>query len=378
MSGTRQLALVLLSAAVANAAARAQAPPGPLPPRPSVSIQQAPPPEAKAAPQIKVQVDLVRLPVTVSDSQGELVLDLGQQDFRVFDNGVARRIEHFDLGGDPLSVVLVAETSSRVEALLPAIRKAGIVFTETVLGPSGEAAVLGFNDDSTILVPFTTDHDRLDRAIDRLPEGTSGVRLYDALSRAVEMLRQRPTNRRRVIVCIAEAIDTGSEEKLGAVLRQAQLANATIYTVGLSTTAAELRASPRQTAPPQVGPPGTFPEPPLPGRPQTPSMQQAGQANIDLMGLVVWIVERATNTEAARSLAVASAATGGLHVSTFRDRSIETALDRIGGELHAQYTLAYRPSGTETRGYHETKVTVSRPGLQVRTRPGYFLAPPPT
>ena len=61
----------------------------------------------------------------------------------------------------------------------------------------------------------------------------------------------------------------GSEAKLGEVLRQAQLANVTIYSVGLSTACAELQAQPKDTRP-KITPPGTFPLPPQPGTPQTP------------------------------------------------------------------------------------------------------------
>ena len=144
------LPLVLLLVLSAAGPARAQAPPGPLPPKPGVPIQQP-----KEKPGIRVRVDLVNAPVTVRDAAGEMVLDLAQGDFRVFDNGVEQRIEHFDLGGDPLSVVILLESSSRIEALLPAVRKTGILFTQTVLGPAGEAAVLGFHDAVDLLLPFT-------------------------------------------------------------------------------------------------------------------------------------------------------------------------------------------------------------------------------
>jgi hypothetical protein len=88
------------------------------------------------------------------------------------------------------------------------------------------------------------------------------------------------------------------------------------------------------------------------------------------------VVQRATNVAHEHSLAVASEATGCTHVNTFRDRTIEKAMDEVGGELHAQYVLGYEPPGTEPSGYHEIKVTVSHPGMKVRTRPGYYLAPP--
>jgi len=351
---------------------RAQAPPGPLPPKPGVPIQQPP----KERPPIRVKVDLVNTPVTVRESSGELVLDLTPRDFQMFDNGVEQRIEHFDLGGDPLSIAIVVENSSRIEALLPAIRKAGIVFSQTVVGQTGEAAVLGYNDRIERLLPFTTSSDQIEKAFAGLRMGTSGVRLNDALSEAVGLLRNRPPNRRRIIVALAEAADTGSENKLGQVLREAQLANVTIYTVGLSTTAAELRAPPKQTAPHSATPPGTFGLPPIPGTPQTPTTEQQRYGNVDLMGLIVWLVKRAENAVGQNALELATVATGGLHLSTFRDRSIETAIDQIGGELHAQYTLSYRPTGVDPAGYHEIKVQVRRRGVSVRARPGYYLAPP--
>jgi len=79
------------------------------------------------------------------------------------------------------------------------------------------------------------------------------------------------------------------------------------------------------------------------------------------------------------ALEVAATATGGAHLSTFKDRSIEKAIDEIGGELHSQYTISYAPTGSDAAGYHEIKVNVVRNGaknLKVRARPGYYLATP--
>ena len=365
-------------------AVRAQAPVGPITPKPGAPVQQVP---DNAQGKIKVRVNLVSTPVTVRDAKGEMVVSLNQSDFRVFDNGVEQRVSHFDVGGDPLSLVLLIETSSRIEALLPAIRKTGIVFTQTVMGPTGEAAVIGFNDSVDKLADFTSDADKIEKTVGSMRMGTSGTRLYDALSTAVEMLTSRPeagaapggdkgvAGRRRVILALSEAVDTGSQTKLGEVLHQAQLANVTIYSVGLSTTSAELRGEPRKVAP-QLSPPGTFPRPPLPGTPQTPTTEAQRDANIDILAAAIWAIQHIHNAVAAPPLEVAATATGGAHISTFKDRSIETALDQIGGELHAQYSLSYTPAGTEPAGYHEIKVEVARPGLKVRARPGYYISAP--
>src|SRR5258708_2355773 len=319
--------LVTLASGIVFAAtpARPRQTQGPIAPKPGTPVQQAP--EGT----IRVRVALVRAPVIVIDGKGEPILDLQQKDFRVLDNGTDQAIESIDLGGEPLSAVLVFETSSRIAPLLPAVQKSAIVFTQTVVGPSGEGAVLSYDDSVNRLLPFSKDNDKIEKTIADLKPGNSGARLYDALSAAVGLLRDRPMERRRAIIVVGEASDSGSEEKLGQILREAQLSNIVIYSVGLSTTAAGLRSQPSQSGPAPATPPGTFGEPPMPGTAQTPTSQQQYGGNID------------------------------------------QAVDAIGGELNSQYMLSYRPTGSDTPGYHQIKVSVNRPGVKVRTRPGYYL-----
>ncbi len=374
------LALTLLLA-FAGAAARAQSPSGPIPPKAGAEVQ-LPPKDTQA--RVKIQVALVNTPVTVRDGRGEMVHNLEVRDFQITDNGVAQRVSHFDLGGDPLSLAILIETSSRIEPLLPQVRKTGILFTQTVMGPTGEAAVVGFNDSIDKLQDFTTNSDLVENTIAHLREGTSGSKLYDAMALGVEMLSGRPEatadkpGRRRVLMILSEATDAGSEAKLGQVLRQAQLANVTIYSVGLSTTRAELQAKPKDTRP-QITPPGTFPLPPQPGVPQTPTSEENRYGNIDLMAAAVWVVQHIHDQVKDHALEVAATATGGAHLSTFKDRSIEKAIDEIGGELHSQYNISYTPAGADTPGYHEIRVNIVRndaKNLKVRARPGYYLATP--
>jgi VWFA-related protein len=223
-------------------------------------------------------------------------------------------------------------------------------------------------------VPFTRSHDDIEKAMAGVKMGYSGTRLYDAMARGVSLLSERPANRRRVLLVLAEAADTGSEANLGEIIRDAQLNNITIYSVGLSTAAANLRKKPEQRGPAPIGPEGTFPVPGRNGSPQTPtSEQQERSRHADLIPLIIMIVKTAAHTVKDNSLEVATAATGGMHVATFKDESIEHALDEIGGELHAQYTLTYRPTGTDPYGFHEIKVQVAQRGMKARTRPGYYL-----
>lgn len=373
---------VLFTALTAAATLLAQAPTGPLPPRPGAPVQQPPKNESK------VQVALVTTPVTVRDSRGAMVHDLEEKHFHVTDNGIPQKISHFDLGGDPISLVILVQTSSRIEPLMPQIRKTGILFTHTVMGLTGEAAVVGFNDSVDKLLDFTSNADKIESSIANLSVGTSGSRLYDAMAAGVEMLLDRPQatrekpGRRRVLLILSEAVDDGSQKTLGEVLRQAQLANVAIYGVGLSTTRAQLQANPK---PPRgTGlPVGTLPPPP--GVPNTPTLQDnrlgvaGGGGPIDLMAAAVWIVQHVQSQVRGNSLDLAATATGGASLPTFKDRSIEKAIDEIGGELHSQYTLSYTPTHASATGYHEIKVSVIRKdakNLKISARPGYYLTPP--
>jgi len=368
---------MLLALLFAAGTLLAQAPTGPLPPKPGVPVQQPPKNE------IKVQVALVTTPVTVRDARGDMVHDLEAKDFRVTDHGVAQKISHFDLGGDPLSLVILMETSSRIEPLFPEIRKTGILFTQTVMGPTGEAAVVGFNDSVDKLQDFTSNADQIENTIANLRIGTSGSKLFDAMAAGVEMLTSRPQataekpGRRRVMLILSEAADDGSEKKLGEVLREAQLANVTIYGVGLSTTRAEFQSKPKPPQRPNL-PVGSVPPPP--GVPATPTYEDNYRyGGADLMAAVVWAVQHIHDQVKGNPLELAAAATGGANLSTFKDRSIENAIDEIGGELHSQYTLSYTPTDPNATGYHEIKVSVIRndaKNLKIRARPGYYLAPP--
>jgi VWFA-related protein len=357
---------------------QAQAPDGPMTPKPDTPVQ-LPPPESQA--KVKVRVTLVSTPVTVRNAKGEMIHDLDPSDFTVTDNGITQRISHFDIGGDPVSLVILLETSVRIGPMLPAMRKAGILFTQAVVGQNGEAAVVTFSDDIDKLQDFTPIHDLIESAISHLDQGTAGTKLYDALNVGVEMLSHRPQatadtpGKRRVLMVVSEATDIGSSSKLGEVLRRAQLANVTIYSIGLSTLRSELQEPARKTKI-ESTPPGIMGRPPLPGTVQTPTTGEQRDTGIDLMALAVAIVQHAENAVQNHALEVATLATGGAHLSTFKDRSIEKAIDELGGELHAQYSISYTPVGTNEFGYHEIKVDVNKKGLKARSRPGYFVAAP--
>ncbi len=202
-----------------------------------------------------------------------------------------------------------------------------------------------------------------------------GMCLYDAMWQAALLLEKQPDDRRRVLLVIGEAQDHGSTHKLGEILQQAQLANISIYAIGLSSTAADLRADSASNSMSQSSPfpPGVQPAPSAPGTPQ--GVNEGGVGGGDFLYAAVWLVQRATNQKKNHAMQAAVAATGGEYFHPKKDRAIQAALNQIGNELHSQYVLSYQLQGAALPGIHEIRVAVSRPHVVVRARLGYYLRP---
>jgi VWFA-related protein len=355
---------------------------GQVPTPPAINDPATLAPQAQEG-KIRRRVLLVNVPVTVTNAKDELVSNLDAKDFQVTDNGVPQKIADLDLGHASLSIVLLVETSSRIEPLLADMRKTGVLFADALMGPDDEAAVLGFNDSVDNLADFTTDHEVIQNTISHLNCGTERSKLFDAMATGVDMLsgrlqRQSATNlpeRRLVIVIMSEATDVGSDVRLNAVVQRAQLYNIAIYAVGIPTTLAELMA-PAKDVRHQITSEGVFPQPGMPGTLQIQPTEDIRYGYGNLMNFNLWALKNVKDLITGHALQTAAAGTGGRHIATFGPKSMEKAIDEIAGELHSQYSLTYQPKGTKETGYHRITVSVKGKELKVRARPGYYIAPP--
>lgn len=326
-------------------------------------------PRAKAAAgqtpaRIRTHVNEVTVPVTVVDKRGELVLDLAQNDFHISDKGVEQAIDRFDVDADPLAVALVVEANLRLQAMAPVIHGMGTIFTQTVMALSGEAAVITYGSTAEVRQPFTMDTDAVEKAIANIQFQWSDSNLYDAMAKGVELLNAQPAPYRRILLVVGESQDTHSHAKLSQVMREAQLANIVIYAIGPSSTAGDLRYGKDEA-------PGQRPPPTL----KLPKLPPIAGTSV-YTALAIWLLTRGTNEISNHQLEVAAASTGGIHYRALREQTIQTALDRIGGELHAQYVLGFAPNPDPFDGFNEIRVVVDRDGVKVRARPGYYVFAP--
>ncbi|MDQ6677595.1 MAG: VWA domain-containing protein [Acidobacteriota bacterium] len=339
-------------------------------------LAQKPPDLAETVPDTPIErtsVSFVQAPVTVFDRSGAIVNGLKPSDFRLFDNGKEQDI-HVDVAFQPISLVIVIQKSSRVEAVLPQIQKSGNLIEPLVIGDQGEAAVLAFDHRIQEMQGFTNNPVKIADAFKNIHAGSSSARMIDAVDKAVYMLRSRPASRRRIIMLISETRDQSSEGKFKETLVDAQLSNVTIYTVNISRMVTALTSKPE--------PPRPDPLPPaahnLPGgQPNTPTTVENYTRlgnRLEFAPMIKEIYKDAKGLFVDNPSTIFTDQTGGEQYTFYRQRGLEDVIQRISEEIHSQYMISYNPNNKNEGGFHEIDVRLDRPEYRARTRPGYYLA----
>jgi VWFA-related protein len=321
----------------------------------------------------RASVHNITAPVTVLDKSGAIVDGIESGRFHLYDNGKQQNI-HVDISVQPISLVIAVQQSDRVDAVLNQIHKIGPMVQPLLTGDTGEAAVISFDSRIQIKQDFTNDADVLQKAIQNIHSGNTPSRMIDAVEKGVQMLRNRPANRRRIILLISETRDMSSEARLRETLIAAQLNNVTVYTVDISRIVTSLTAKPQ---PPAVDPmPAAAYNLPGPG-PTTPtSVAQAYQVGnrAEFVPLLKELYMGTKRIFVDNPAEVFTEQTGGAQFTFKKERGLEDAISSLGREIHSQYLITYAPDDTKTDGFHQIRVDVDLPDLIVRTRPGYFLA----
>jgi VWFA-related protein len=339
----------------------------------SAWAQQTPPAQEQQDskdPVIKVNVKVVIAPTTVTDQNGNIVNGLKTEDFLMLDNGKPRAITE-DLASHPISLVILIQASQNMEKVLPQLQKLGSLFEGLVLGESGEVAIVSYDHRIKTVLDFTSDFGKIDPAIKLLKPGSTSNRLNDAAMHGINLLRNRPSNRRRILLIIGETRDRSSEGRVRDVLTAAEFQNVTIYSVDVSTALTTMTTQAQPPRPSPIPPGGKI----MPnGQIETPTIQSQNQLGSWTPALKE-IFTRTKGIFVDNPVEVFTKYTGGREFGFLSQRGLESAVSQIGDQLHSQYLLAFSVSDA-TGGYHELEVRVNRPGLKVTTRRGYWVAGP--
>jgi len=348
--------------------------------RPPTSQQEAAPapktPETE--PKIRVQANIVTAPVTVINSKGDYVYDLQEKDFEVLDNGVKQHIEQFSLEQRPLAAVIVVQANNNSDPLLGEVRPLGPVFSNLMLGPQGEAAVVTYGDQIREVQDFTQKSEELESALRHIEARGGSQHLNDAMAQAIALLETQPKESRRIIVAFSDGHDLGSRTKKEEVVQRALDRGITIYGIGFSQSHEFLTKQPKAPPPDPMASNLALPAPP--NMPLTVSnvanaWPASSQNTPDLPVIPFFLAtgELIRSVVAKTPLELYSGYTGGLNYGAWSKKPMQDELNKIADDIQSQYEIAYVPDAPSANGFHRIEVRVDRGGVRVRTKAGYFL-----
>src|SRR5262245_27369445 len=181
---------------------------------------------------IKIDVDLVNVPVIASNGSDVYVYDLQKEDFALTEDGVKQEIVFFGEVREPFHVGLMLDTSGSTREKLGKIQEAAKSFVDQ-LQAQDRIKIISFDDKVHDWGEFTNDRAQLRSSIDFMGPG-EGTKLYDAVKLALNSLQ--PIKGRRAIVLFTDGVDWHSEStKYEDNIRQVEESGVIVYPIRFDT-----------------------------------------------------------------------------------------------------------------------------------------------
>ena len=322
---------------------------------------------------IKVETNLVTMPVSVLDRDGRFISGLRQQDFKVYENGIEQKVEYFQSVEQPFTVVLMIDVSPSTEFRIDEIQDAAISFVNQ-LRPGDRVMVVAFDEHLHVLSPVTGDRSQLRYAIQQARFG-DGTSLYEAVDNVIyRQLSQ--VQGRKAVVLFTDGVDTTSRRAgFDDTLRSTEELDALFYTIRYDTFD-DMNAG------------GGYPGGGYPRR-------RGGGGGIGgILGGILnggWGMgypgggypgrggggmggSQADYARGKRYLELLAQNTGGREFEAQSMSNVETAFSGIAEELRRQYSLGYYPDKVGQAGERrQIKIRVMRPNVVVRAKTSYIV-----
>jgi VWFA-related protein len=309
---------------------------------------------------VRIETNLVTVPVSVLDRQGRFIADLKRDQFKVMENGVEQKIAYFEPTEKPFTVALVLDTSGSTIFHLWEIKEAAIAFAKQ-LRPQDRVLVVTFDEMVMLLTEATNDLNVVTQVIQQNARTGFSTRLYDAIDLVIKE-RLNKIDGRKAIVLFTDGVDTSSYQATPqTTLREVDERDVLIYPIQYDTTdymAATQR--PSNVAITQ----NSSSNWPFPSR----SSSQVTYSNPTIQGAPT----KADYEFADQFLHQLADKTGGRLYQANDRTQLSNAFSRIAEELRYQYSLGYYPqTGLETGERRVIRVRVDQPNLAVRARESY-------
>jgi len=264
----------------------------------------------------EIEVNLVELPVMVTDKSGLPVTDLKEPDFTVLENGKPQKLTTFNYASNlPIAAGVLIDHSGSMKPRMEQAKSAALEFFKKIMRPGDRAFVTGFAFDAKSSSPFVTDVSSLQSQVSAIPEASGGTALYDAI--VTGLYRFRTLQGRRALIILTDGEDTTSRTSYEEMLTYARSARVPLYFIGVG------------------------------------------------LGLF-----DASGTNKMKTLA---AETGGIAYFIHDIKQLDETYAQLDKDLRSQYLMAYNAqTSVKDRTYRKVEVKVSKPGTTVRTIRGYI------
>jgi Ca-activated chloride channel family protein len=272
---------------------------------------------------IRVDSNLVLIPVSVTDPMNRFVTGLEKENFKVFEDKKEQAISAFSSEDAPLSVGVIFDCSGSMSKKLDKSRQAVSQFFKTA-NPEDEFFLVQFNDTANLIQSFTRNLEEIQNRL-TFTQSKGETALLDAIYLGLHEMK-KAKNPRKALLLISDGGDNNSRYTEGEIKNLVKEADVQIYAIGIYETGS--------------------------GRGRTPE-EAAGPA------LLTEIAEQ----------------TGGRQYSVENLNELPDIAAKIGVELRNQYILGYSPQNQEHDGkYRRVKVTLVQPRGLPPLRPIWKLS----
>lgn len=180
----------------------------------------------------QIDVNLVELPVSVSDAQGNPIVNLEKKNFTVLENGRPQTIASFNFAANlPISVGVLLDHSGSMERRMESAKAAAIQFFRRILKRNDRAFIAAFAGDPARSAPFVSEVATLEAQVNAIPKAAGGTALYDAI--ITGLYRFRNVQGRKALIVITDGEDTTSRLSYDEMLTYARASRVPLYFIGV-------------------------------------------------------------------------------------------------------------------------------------------------
>ena len=179
---------------------------------------------------IRIDVNLVLVPVTVTDPMNRLVTGLEQEDFQISENGSPQKIRSFASEDAPVSIGIIFDLSGSMSSKLVRARESILQFARTA-NPEDEFFVIGFNDRPELIEEFTNSVEDLEARLATVHAGHRTA-LLDAIYYGVAKMKDAKHERKALLV-VSDGGDNRSRYTEGEVRSKVRESDVQMYAMGI-------------------------------------------------------------------------------------------------------------------------------------------------